>query len=387
MININSNKPKILFIHNTAMWYRRPFFKKLSEIYDIKFVFTHIQISKDIYGVEISNKIEGLEGVKYKALKNYLGIAFGVIKEAMNEYNILVGGSWDSVSEIIETIFYFIIAKLKRKPIILWSEEWGWQLKSFKRILATPLIKFIVSSSDAILVPGTKHKEHLISLGGSSEQIFIMPNISNISVTDEDYKKSDKLKERFNTRNKKIILYVGRLVKRKGVDYLIKAFSKLQNEEKDTFLMIIGEGECKNKLKSLSKALDIQDKVYFIGQVKNEKLPAYYLLCDVCVVPSITYGMGDPWVFVLNEAMYFEKPVIATDAVGGAFDMIKDGENGFMVQEKDIDALYNTMKKIFSNPELQEKMGKKSKKTVNKRFRYENMVDGFLNAVNHALNR
>jgi hypothetical protein len=55
---------EILFVHNTAMWYRRPFFKRLSENYDVKFVFTHIQVCKDVYGMKISEEIEGLEGVE-----------------------------------------------------------------------------------------------------------------------------------------------------------------------------------------------------------------------------------------------------------------------------------------------------------------------------------
>ena len=75
---------KILFIHNTAMWYRRPFFKRLSEIYDVKFVFTHIEVSKDVYGVELSDEIEGLEGVNYKTSKKIFGgIIFELIKDLL----------------------------------------------------------------------------------------------------------------------------------------------------------------------------------------------------------------------------------------------------------------------------------------------------------------
>lgn len=156
-------------------------------------------------------------------------------------------------------------------------------------------------------------------------------------------------------------MYVGRLVKRKGVDYLIKAFAKLKNEINDVVLIIIGRGECRDELELLAKNLNIEDSVYFMGYVEDELLPAYYLLCNICVVPSITYGMADPWVLVVNEAMYFGKPVIATDAVGAAFDMVKDGENGFMVPEKDSEALYEAMKKILSDPELEEKWGKNQK--------------------------
>ncbi len=114
---MNPESSRIVFIHNTAMWYRRPFFSLLSEIYPIKFVFTHLDVSKEIYDVEIDDKIEGMKNVDYTILKNYLGIAFGVIKESSGDYDIIVGGSWDSLPEIIETTLYFAIAKLRRKKI------------------------------------------------------------------------------------------------------------------------------------------------------------------------------------------------------------------------------------------------------------------------------
>lgn len=372
---------KILFVHNTAMWYRRPFFKKLSEIYEINFVFTHIDISKDVYGIEISKTIDGLEGVNYKILKNHFGIAFGLINELLNsDYDVMVGSL-----QSVEAILSFMIAKLRRKPIIFWSEEWGWGGKSLRRRLTLPILRFISQYSNAIVVPGTKHKKYFVSLGTSAAKVFIVPNVSNISIKQDDYTNKEKTQDELNIRGKKVILYVGRLRKRKGVEYLIKAFSKLKNERDDVVLIIIGRGECKDELELISENLGIEDTVYFKGYVEDELLPAYYLLCDVCVVSSITYGMGDPWVFIINEAMYFGKPVIATDAVGAAFDMIKDGENGFIVPEKDVNALYDAMNTIILNPELQKNMGENSKRIIEEGFRYKYMVDGFRKAVSHVV--
>lgn len=375
---------KILFIHNTAMWYRIPFFNFLSETYNIKFVFTHLHVSKEIYNVKISDKISGLENVNYKSLKNYFGIAFGVIKESLGNYDIMVGGSYDTLPELIETLLHSTIAKIRGKKVIIWREDWGWKAQSFQKTLAMPLIKFVLRISDAVLVPGIKHKEYFISLGVRQEKIFLMPNVSNVVVTDESFRIKDKLNEKNEFKDKKVILYVGRLVKRKGVEYLIKAFSDLQNNMKDVILVIIGEGKSRSKLEELSESLEIFDKVEFVGQVKNEELSSFYLLCNICVIPSITYGLGDPWVFVLNEAMYFGKPVIATDAVGAAFDMIENGKNGFLVPEKDSDAIYKAMKTIFSDEDLEKHMGNESRRIIEERFQLENMVNGFKMAINYV---
>ncbi len=375
---------KILFIHNTAMEYRKPFFKKLSKIYDINFVFTHTHASKDIYSLEISNEIDGMDGVNYKILKNYLGIAWGVLKESMADYQVIIGGNWDNVPELVETLIFFTISKIRRKKYVLWSEEWGWEAISFKKKLIMPIIKLLVKKSDAIIVPGTKHKEYFVSLGAISQKVFIMPNASNISYNEKNDDIS-RIKEENGLINKKIILYVGRLIKRKGIEYLIQAFCSLKNDMNDTVLMIIGEGECKKQLEVLTKELNIKNEVYFLGNIQNEKLPSYYSLADICVIPSITLDIGDPWVFVLNEAMYFGKPVIATDAVGAAYDMIINGKNGFIVHEKDSESLYKSMRDILSNHELKMKMGNKSKEIINENFRYKNMVDGFKKTINYLI--
>jgi len=92
-------------------------------------------------------------------------------------------------------------------------------------------------------------------------------------------------------------------------------------------------------------------------------------------------------VLVLNEAMYFKNPVIATDAVGAASDMIHNGENGFMVPEKDASALAQCMDKILEDDNLAHKMGLKSYKIIQERFRYVNMVNGFESAVGYSLKK
>lgn len=365
------------------MWYRTSFFQKLSEIYDINFVFTHAHYAKDIYGLELSNKSEELNGIKFKLLNNHFGIAFGVINESMGEYDVLVGNSWDSVPEVLEIVMYFVIAKLRGKKIIFWSEDWGWKIKSLKRTLVKYFVKFIVGNSNGIIVPGSKHREGLISIGIPPEKIFIMPNVINFSSKEDLFGKEVAIEKKLNLTDKKIILFVGRLVKQKGVDYLLKAFSRLKRERNDVALVIIGKGELEGELKELAKCLKIEYDVHFLGQIDNNLLKCYYGASEICVIPSITDDTVDAWAFVVNEAMYCGKPVIATDAVGAAFDMIDHGENGFIVPERDVNALYDAMEKIISNPVLMEEMGKKSKKIIETRFKYENMVEGFVSVIDH----
>jgi glycosyltransferase involved in cell wall biosynthesis len=374
---------RILFIHNTVLWYRVPFFKALSDVYPVKFIFNHSNISKSLYGVETSSEIEGMENVDFEVMANHLGIASGLIRKLWGDYDILVGGNWDSIPEIMESFYYYSVAWVRRKPIILWREDWAWEDTSLKSRLLEPFIKWMVRTSSAIVVPGSKHREYFISLTSEPDKIFLMPNASNLTVHDEDYSRSEEIKSEMDLEDKKIVLYVGRLIKRKGVQYLLRALSEIKS--KDVMLLIVGEGEMEDELKIMVKELGLEDNVIFTGNVSQEKLVPYYIMTDLVVVPSITYGIGDPWVLVLNEAMKVKKPVIATEAVGAASDMIKEGENGYIVPEKDVDALRKRIDKILEDNDLAHKMGEESYDIIQKEFRYNNMVEGFQKAVAFSL--
>ena len=381
-------KAKILFIHNKCMWYITPFFNKLAEEYDIEFLFSN------------EKKAEGLKA-RYEILKRYgiypFSIAFGLIPRLLKrDFDIVVFPPPDSPGELIDNIFCFIISKLRRKVYIVLSERWNWKkeislVKWFYKKISHLLTRFIACNSSAFFVPGIKHKEYPVSLGVSLEKIFILPYNSDLTYDDKDYEKAESLKKELKIRNKKIILYVGRLIRRKGVDYLIRAFARIRKEGENVVLVIVGDeyfgrgkDYCGDQLRFFCKDRNIRDSVYFIGEVLHDKLAPYYILSNIFVIPSITLKIGEPWGLVLNEAMSFGKPVIATDAVGAAYDLIKNGVNGFMVPEKDVNALYEAIKKIIENPELEREMGPESKKIIKEGFTYDHMLEGFKKGIEYT---
>ena len=164
------------------MWYRLPFFKELSDIYDLNLVFTHINVLQDVYDKNVEKKIDGLEGVKYNILENFHGFARGLISKALCHYDVTVGGSWDTPQELLESIILFIITKIKREPFIIWREDWDWEKdNSLKEKILHIIIQFLCNHSDAILVPGSLHKQYFNKkLKVPSDKIYIMPNVSNI---------------------------------------------------------------------------------------------------------------------------------------------------------------------------------------------------------------
>ena len=360
---------KVLFTHNTAMWYRLPFFRQISQIHDLDLVFTHINVIESIYDEEVTNQINGLEDVNYTILPNFHGFARGLFSKAKNRYDVTVGGSWDTLQELVETIMLFSMTKIKKEPFIIWREDWDWQKDdTIKERMLNIIIKYLCNHSDAILVPGTLHKTYFHErLKVPNENIHIMPNVSNISgVADLNQKKHPVKK----------ILYVGRLIKRKGVIYLLDAYNKLDMDNVE--LIIVGSGDEEETLKRYASENNMKN-VHFTGKIDNEELEQYYNESNLVVVPSINEGMGDPWVFVLNEAMYYYNPIIATTAVGAAPDMIKD--NGFIVPEKDSNALKEAIESVLTDEKLEYKMCLKSREIIDTQFQYDNMVNSFNECV------
>jgi glycosyltransferase involved in cell wall biosynthesis len=377
----NRKQLKVVFVHNRAMWYRLPFFKALAKLYDLVIFFTD------------ATSVEGLQGVKHevlkRSLKNSSGISFlqadvfapGLIfRLIMRQYDVVVGGLFD--------IATFVIVKTRRKPFILWSETWHVSERetiSFK--LVSHFFRFVISHSDAVLVPSQMHKAETISLGALATKTFIMPNVSNMSVVSSDYRKAEELRSRLALEGKRTILYVGRLAESKGVQYLIEAFAKLAAERNDIALVCVGEGPFREQLELQCRNLHIDERVLFSGWVeldvkRNAYLVPYFLLCDVCVVPSIfVRGMPDPCPLVVNDAMNCGKAVIATTAAGSAYDMIKNGINGFVVREKDSAALCNAIKAVLADPGTAKAMGEASKKVIESGFTYSHMVSGLQSAV------
>lgn len=360
---------KILFTHNTAMWYRLPFFKQISQIYDLDLVFTHINVIESIYDENISKEIKGLEGVNYTILPNSHGFAKGLLSKARNRYDVTIGGSWDTLQELIESIFLFAITKIKKEAFIIWREDWDWEKEdTLKERGLNIIIRYLCNHCDGILVPGTLHKQYFQNrLEVPADKIHIMPNVSNIQGN------ADLNQKKHSTKK---ILYVGRLIERKGVMYLLEAYNKLNI--KNSELIIVGTGDEEEKLKEYVKDNNLKN-VTFTGKINNKELEQYYNESNLVVVPSVNEGMGDPWVFVLNEAMYYYNPVIATTAVGAAPDMIHG--NGFIVPEKDSDALKNAIERIFADEELEYKMCLKSKEIIDTQFQYSNMVNSFKETI------
>lgn len=147
----------------------------------------------------------------------------------------------------------------------------------------------------------------------------------------------------FNQREKKVVLFVGRLAEKKGVSYLIEAMKMVE-----ALLVIVGKGPLEQKL--YEQASSMKDKVLFLGDKTHEELKTIYASADIFAAPSVTAKDGDVEGFglVILEAMASSLPVVASRS-GGIVDLVQDGRNGLLCPEKDVHALACSINTLISD--------------------------------------
>lgn len=161
--------------------------------------------------------------------------------------------------------------------------------------------------------------------------------------------------------NSLILLFVGRLVEKKGVKDLLTAYSLLsQNQRNQTHLWIIGDGVEKQSLEKLSQSLQIRDKVTFLGKLANEKLPEYYAAADIFIAPSITDSVGDTegQGVTLIEAMASATAVISTET-GGISEVIEHNKTGLLVQPQNPAKLKAAILRLIECPKQRKEFATK----------------------------
>jgi L-malate glycosyltransferase len=174
--------------------------------------------------------------------------------------------------------------------------------------------------------------------------------------------RSSKEKEEVSPNKDKIhFISIGRMVKRKGFDVLIRALSLLKDIENTPNLYLIGDGPELNSLKTLSRELGMQDHIIFSGSVDDEEKFRLLSNSDIYVLSSVHEGFG----IVLLEAMCCGLAVIATNN-GGQTDIIKDGKNGILVPSQNAETLADAMRALALNSDKRKEMGEFNKEDVRK---------------------
>jgi glycosyltransferase involved in cell wall biosynthesis len=241
-----------------------------------------------------------------------------------------------------------------------------------------PMLEAFYRRASCIVVPTSRHIEISRFVSKYREKCRVVPfgiRISRFELPETSQKKVDELRDGLPS-----VLYVGRLVPYKGLEYLIRAMENIEAR-----LRIIGTGPLERSLKNLAQARGVADRVQFLGEASAEDLVTHYHACDVFALPSITNA--EMFGVVQLEAMACRKPVISTNLPTGVSWVNQHGKTGYIVPPGNVEELAQSTKLLMSNPQLRAEMGEAGRMRVEQHFTSTIMAAAMLQVYEEMLNQ
>jgi glycosyltransferase involved in cell wall biosynthesis len=274
----------------------------------------------------------------------------------------------------------------RRCPIILTSHgvpeyKEGWK-KTVNILHDKTITKWMFKSTDKIIALSVKHKEILENLGADPDKVEIISNW--VDMKDINFNIDvDGFKKLYHLEDKKVILYVGGLIPRKGINFLISAMEYI---EKDAVLLIVGSEMkaykgMKDSLKKQVKDLGLNN-VFFLGSLTDEDLQRAYSVSDIFVLPSTSEIFG----LVILESMVYAKCVVASN-VSGPSSIIEDHKNGFLFEPGNALQLADKINYSLSNPQVLKDIGQNAKSMVENKYNINITVQKILDIYNEVVQR
>jgi glycosyltransferase involved in cell wall biosynthesis len=234
------------------------------------------------------------------------------------------GGIWSSPANIAA-----LTARRRRGWAVLpWWGSFTRPHPTWPRRLADPWVKYFMRSCDACLAHGTRHVRDLAAMGVDPNRTVLAP-ITALAPERPPRRESTR------TGRQTRFLFVGRLIERKGLDVLLRAFARFDGGE----LWIAGDGPIEGAVAEVAAR---DPRIRLFGHVAGADLDELYRQVDVLVVPSLY----EPWGLVVHEGLAHGLPVITTDQTGAAYDLIDSGVNGYVVTAGSAEETFEAMRSV-----------------------------------------
>ena len=249
-----------------------------------------------------------------------------------------------------------LIKLLSTRKIPVICSSHGSDLYALTGKLLNKAKQWILERSDAITVVSNAMKKSLEQLDINLDKVYVIPMGTDLNNV---FRPSSQVKRKAAT-----LLFVGRLVEKKGLSFLIEALPSINHTCPQVELVIAGTGPEEQKIRSLARKLRVIDKLKFLGAITHDKLAPLYQQATITVIPSIDHeGFG----LVIVEALGCKCPVIASD-FPAIHENIKDGETGMLTRPKDSKDLSEKIAYLLEQPELRSKISEAGHQRVIKNF-------------------
>lgn len=351
-----------------------------------------IHVKRFRYFFKSFEKLAYHGGILAKLGKNpflYILLPFFVVGECLALIQLLRRHRFHLIHAhwlIPQALVAIIACSLTGSKIPLLFTSHGGDLFGLQGTLMNRIKRWVILKSDALTVVSRSMIKEVERIGADHKRVHVIPMGVDLK------KKFVPAKSR---RNNDSLLFVGRLVEKKGLDYLINAMPLIIKRHPQVYLQVAGDGPERRKLQREVEKLGISGHIRFLGALKNEDLPILYQTSDVVVFPSVIADDGDRegLGLVLVEALGCECAIIATD-LPAIQDIIIDRKNGFMVPQKNMQKLAEKIILLLNDQRLRESLGREGRQHVLRNFdwtiimkKYKKLIDSIPDQPSTSLNR
>jgi glycosyltransferase involved in cell wall biosynthesis len=258
----------------------------------------------------------------------------GVLRKS--PHDVLVVSGYSVFAEQVALLW----ARVTGRPYVLLSESHlGKARSSWKQAVKEAVLPRVLSRAAAGLATGSAAAAYLSYYGIPPGRIRIFPNTIDVAAYRDAANVARERRPEVLAQHglpDRFILYVGRLVERKGILDLLAAHAALPADVPP--LVVVGDGPLRDEI-------DRYPRARALGFVASRELPQYYGLADLVVVPS----HDEPWGVAVNEALAASAPVVVSDAVGAGPDLVQPGRNGLIYEAGDVGALTRALRSALAD--------------------------------------
>jgi glycosyltransferase involved in cell wall biosynthesis len=367
-------KKRLAIVSSHPIQYNAPLFARLtlSEKVELKVFYTFSKGKDEIFdkdfGKHIKWDIPLFEGYNYEFVENLspdpgLHHFRGVINpELVNRINlfkpdaILVYG-WNYQSHLkVMRHFKGRVPVYFRGDSTIIDEK-----KGLKTLMRRILLRWVYSHADGAFYVGTNNKKYFLAHGIKEDKLFFAPHaidITRFRTNDESMERAAEWRKGLGIHKHNILLlFAGKFEPKKDPVTLVKAFLQINNPALK--IVLAGSGVLEDELRHLARH---NNRVIFLPFQNQTAMPALYAMADIFVLTS--KGPGETWGLAVNEAMAAGKPILVSDKVGCAADLVRNGYNGLIFKAGNLQDLVDKIDRMTSSKENLVNMGNFSSEMI-----------------------
>src|ERR1700691_918988 len=391
---------RVLFVVSHTVQYSSPMFRLYANDPRLEILVAYCslqgaeaRIDPD-FGVEVKWDVPLLEDYPWILVKNRpwrpgLGSFFGLFNPGI--WGLIRRGNFDAVvfyTGYVYATFWIAVsaAKLTGGPVLFGTDATSLQPRDAKR-WKLPIKRFLLPKifrlAEVVIIPSEAGRQYILSMGISESSGVLTPFVVDNAWWGERASEVDRSAVRRAwgvPEVASVVLFCAKLQPWKRPDDVLNAFAKANVE--GTYLVFAGDGPMRASLEASAKTLGIAERVRFLGFVNQTGLPAVYRSADLFVLPS----EYDPCPAVVCEAMLCGCPVVLSDEIRGRFDLVEDGETGFIYPCGNIDLLAGIVANSLRDRAKLAELSHRAVKRMETWSAREN-VEGLVMAVERASSR